>query len=729
LAKEVLNMFRFLMHFRFTATHHRLVVAMVLAFTLVMMNANARGADWPLLRCDQFNTAYSPGPTPAADEIQIAWSMPGYLWWANMAATEGVLFCGGTSGVAAVDALTGAPLWDGVIDTPGGNTGAGPAVGYGKVFWGRAGDDNYRLKRLYALNQDSGEELWTFRLRGEISGCPMVCDDKVFVGDTASRMYCVEASTGGSLWTFRADDWCVHGSPAVYDGMVFFGTGHWTDGKGYVYAVREDTGALIWELDTPARNIGTIAVSDSALYGSVLYVPVSEFIGAVWALDPYTGTVFWQRTFGYNTEVAVAYDKVYVRNADNGHPDILWALDKETGETIWSFEGDVWGGQTPVVGDGKVFWPSRSNLYVLSAETGQLLWSYAGSFWGHGPILAYGMLYVWDYDETTGGEIVAFSIDAPNSPPDEPSDPSPEDGATGVGLDVDLSVYVSDPDDDDSDVSFYVDVSFYDENDALIGTDYAVPSGTRASVRWEGLSADTTYGWYAVAGDSEASAQSATWYFTTAPPRPPDAPCAPSPADGATAAGPDVNLSAYVSDPDGDNMDVSFYEFRDEEPDICIGTVHAVQGGTRASVLWPGLSPDTTYGWYAVADDSEASTQSDTWYFTTEAAPPENVMHVAAIDMWYTRQGSRYTVYTGVTVVDAGGMGVEGATVNIEMALPDGGTVNTSGSTGPDGSVTLQYGPTRVGGTYTSTVTAVTKEGWIYDYEQNVQTTETLTVP
>jgi hypothetical protein len=108
---------------------------------------------------------------------------------------------------------------------------------------------------------------------------------------------------------------------------------------------------------------------------------------------------------------------------------------------------------------------------------------------------------------------------------------------------------------------------------------------------------------------------------------------------------------------------------------------------------------------------------------------PMPSMYVGAIDMWYTIQGNRYRVYTNVTVVDVFGAGVEGAAVNIETALPDGGSVNASGSTGADGSVTLPYVSTRVPGTYTSTVVGVTKDGWIYDDGQNAETTESLTVP
>jgi hypothetical protein len=102
------------------------------------------------------------------------------------------------------------------------------------------------------------------------------------------------------------------------------------------------------------------------------------------------------------------------------------------------------------------------------------------------------------------------TVIVPNRAPAVPSDPSPADDATPVGLDVNLSVYVSDPDADE------MDVSFYDELGGLIGTAGPVGSGERASVSWEGLAEGTTYGWYAVADDLQAPpARSETWHFTT----------------------------------------------------------------------------------------------------------------------------------------------------------------------------------------------------------------------
>ena len=114
--------------------------------------------------------------------------------------------------------------------------------------------------------------------------------------------------------------------------------------------------------------------------------------------------------------------------------------------------------------------------------------------------------------------------------------------------------------------------------------------------------------------------------------------------------------------------------------------------------------------------------------FTTESEPG-NVMHVQRIDMWYEKTGINYMIYTKVWIVDSIGGDVEGATVYIETDLPGGGTHTDNGVTGSDGTVTFSYGKTKVTGTYISTVINVVKDGWIYDPSENLETSESLTVP
>ena len=128
--------------------------------------------------------------------------------------------------------------------------------------------------------------------------------------------------------------------------------------------------------------------------------------------------------------------------------------------------------------------------------------------------LSYNTMYYWyaianDSLYETKSDEWCFTTKS-NSPPDKPVNPTPEDGAEGVLLDPELSVFVTDPDDD------LLDVIFFDSSDdSIIGTDLAVESGSAAKVTWEGLAYNTTYTWYVISDDGIYETRSDNFSFTT----------------------------------------------------------------------------------------------------------------------------------------------------------------------------------------------------------------------
>ncbi|MHA1813365.1 MAG: S8 family serine peptidase, partial [Candidatus Thorarchaeota archaeon] len=144
-----------------------------------------------------------------------------------------------------------------------------------------------------------------------------------------------------------------------------------------------------------------------------------------------------------------------------------------------------------------------------------------------------------------------------------------------------------------------------------------------------------------------------------------------------------------------------------------------------------GLTPETTYTYEVSAVDTSGNEgeKSDPASATTMG---ENTMHVASIDMWYEEKGfwiwRWYDVYTKVTVHDSSGSPLSGVTVYLDMTLPDGSHSTGNADTGSDGTVTFvyQYGDS---GTYISTVTDLQKTDYTYVPDDNVETSETLTVP
>ena len=184
-----------------------------------------------------------------------------------------------------------------------------------------------------------------------------------------------------------------------------------------------------------------------------------------------------------------------------------------------------------------------------------------------------------------------------NNPPNKPTKPSPENNSENIDIKLTLSVNVTDPDGDTMNVSFF-DAS----DDSLIDTSMNVENGSTATITWSDLSYNTTYQWYAGANDSSLETKSDTWKFTTKENNPPDKPTDPIPKNNSENVDINPYLSVNVTDPDGDTMNVSFYNASD---DSLIGTHPNVNSGGTATVQWTGLSHNTRYTWYAVANDSE----------------------------------------------------------------------------------------------------------------------------
>ncbi len=154
---------------------------------------------------------------------------------------------------------------------------------------------------------------------------------------------------------------------------------------------------------------------------------------------------------------------------------------------------------------------------------------------------------------------------------------------------------------------------------------------------------------------------------------------------------------------------------------------------TTTSYTDSNLQAGTTYT-YRVSAVSTADLEgekSDAVSATTLEVLQDE-MYVQAIDMWYQAVYwwiflLGYDVYTKVTVYDNYNNPLSGATVYLEITLPNGNKATGNSNTGTDGSVTFRY-QRGSAGTYVSTVTNLVKTGYIYNSALNVVTSATLTI-
>jgi len=104
---------------------------------------------------------------------------------------------------------------------------------------------------------------------------------------------------------------------------------------------------------------------------------------------------------------------------------------------------------------------------------------------------------------------------------------------------------------------------------------------------------------------------------------PPYQPSDPNPENDAIGVPTNPIISVYIVDPEGNKMNVSFY---DATTHGLIGTAYNVPSFTRAQASLSNLTINTTYFWYAIADDGVQTNKSDTWKFTvgeTTNNPPD----------------------------------------------------------------------------------------------------------
>jgi thiol-disulfide isomerase/thioredoxin len=207
---------------------------------------------------------------------------------------------------------------------------------------------------------------------------------------------------------------------------------------------------------------------------------------------------------------------------------------------------------------------------------------------------------------TADGPIWSFTTRG-NDPPNEPSNPNPEDGETGVSINQYLSWDGGDPDGDPVTYDVYFGTN---SNPPLVSEDQ-----TEETYQPGTLALETTYYWKIVAEDDFGeTATSPEWSFTTRGNEPPYEPSNPDPADGQTGVAKNPVLDWDGGDPDGDITYYDVYFGTDSNPPL-------VSEHQSQSDYEPGeLAWETTYYWKIVSEDTFGeTTEGPIWSFTVRA--------------------------------------------------------------------------------------------------------------
>lgn len=284
------------------------------------------------------------------------------------------------STVSGHDASSGAQIWQ-VDLTPDeerdGLFGGGLAYDEGRLFV------TTPFGLVFALNPDSGAELWRTRLPAPLRTAPTASGGRVFAITVDNQMFALAADDGRRLWSYSGvieDAGLLGGAaPAVVGDVVVAG---FTSGE--VTALKAETGRVLW-----GDNLAGVARGDAiATLADIRGMPVVDRgqifaisnSGTMAAFDINRGGRLWTVGIGSNQTPWVAGDFIYVVTTDSE----IVCLTREDGRVRWiqglprySNEEDQegvlqWSGPV-LVGDRLIVTGSSGEALSISPYTGEIL--------------------------------------------------------------------------------------------------------------------------------------------------------------------------------------------------------------------------------------------------------------------------------------------------------------------------------------------------------------------
>jgi outer membrane protein assembly factor BamB len=80
-----------------------------------------------------------------------------------------------------------------------------------------------RDRMVHAIDETSGESLWTFMTQARIDSSPAAAGKRVYIGSGDGRLYVLDLDTGEKLWDFDTGS-PLAASPAIASGKLVIGS-------------------------------------------------------------------------------------------------------------------------------------------------------------------------------------------------------------------------------------------------------------------------------------------------------------------------------------------------------------------------------------------------------------------------------------------------------------------------------------------------------------------------
>ena len=225
--------------------------------------------------------------------------------------------------------------------------------------------------RLYALNKDTGIEVWTydFDARNDLSNPVIVGDILYFKVQNGYSFFALNKTSGEQLWnkTYYKNNW---GTPTYSNGKLFLNF----EDDGLILAINSSNGDEIWNYSALVTWYGTPLVKNGVLY-------TGTYDNSIIALDEDNGSLIWTFPTGSDCEGTPAeYNGILTWGC---YDTFFYALNSSDGTQLWNFSAGIginYESSPVITQNGIVFFAtyqgSPDTLYALDLYNGNVLWSY-----------------------------------------------------------------------------------------------------------------------------------------------------------------------------------------------------------------------------------------------------------------------------------------------------------------------------------------------------------------
>ena len=231
-------------------------------------------------------------------------------------------------------------------------------------------------RALVAIDRLTGETRWSFYTRlskNGIHGSPTIDTERnlVYIGAYDGWLYAVNRETGEQVWNSRLGDY-IGSSPTLYDGVVYIGV-EMRAPDGYLVGVDADNGREVFRSDKLGNHPHSTPTIDPE--SDCIFIGENNgYLHCYWLANQ---SERWSFKTGADIKSTAAILKgvVYITSWD----ECLYAVNISTGYSIWAHSGRGSSMSSPTLDPEKgiVYYGDHSGtLYAANTSTGRTIWRY-----------------------------------------------------------------------------------------------------------------------------------------------------------------------------------------------------------------------------------------------------------------------------------------------------------------------------------------------------------------